>query len=63
MFAKNGVSPVVVEIIEDFLVGLPPPGAINLPSGEESVEWCTLRSPDDIANLSVFRRKKAGALS
>jgi len=44
-------------------VGLPLLGATSLPLGEESVKRCTLYSPNNVADLSIFRRKKAGALS
>ena len=38
-------------------------GAIGLLLGEESVKWGTLYAPDDITNLGILYRKKAGALS
>jgi len=44
-------------------VGLLLPGATSLLLGEESVKQCTLYSLNNIANLSIFYRKKAGALS
>jgi len=44
-------------------VGLLLLGATSLLLGEESVKRYTLYSPNNIADLSVFRRKKVGALS
>ena len=44
------------------LVGLPLLGAIGFPSGEESVKWGTLCTPDDVTKLGILPRKKAGAL-
>ena len=53
----------VFRVVKDFLIELPLLGAISLPLGEESIKRCTLYSPDNIANLSIFCRKKVGALS
>jgi len=44
-------------------VGLLLLGATSLLSGEESIKWCTFYLPNNVADLSVFRRKKVGALS
>ena len=38
-------------------------GAISLLLGEESVKQCTLYLPNDVANFSIFYRKKADTLS
>jgi len=43
-------------------VGLPLSGAIGLLLGEESIKWGTLYTPNNITNLSIFPRKKVGAL-
>ena len=43
-------------------MGLPLLGAISLLLGKKSVEWGTLYVPNNITNLSIFIRKKAGAL-
>ena len=44
-------------------MGLPLLRAISLLLGEESIKQYTLYSPNNIANFSVFYRKKVGALS
>ena len=36
--------------------------AISLLLGEESVKQCTLCLPNNVANFSIFYRKKAGTL-
>ena len=51
-----------VEIIKDFLVGLLFLRTISLLLGEESIKQYTLYSPNDVANLNIFYRKKVGAL-
>ena len=37
-------------------------GATSFLLGKESVEWYTLYLPNNIANLSIFYKKKAGTL-
>ena len=37
-------------------------GAISLLLSEESVKWGTLCTPNNITNLGILPRKKAGAL-
>jgi len=43
-------------------VGLPLLGTASLPSSEEPIKRDALRSPNNIANLSIFCGEKAGAL-
>jgi len=43
-------------------VGLLLLGAIGLLLGEESVKWGTLYTPNNVTNLGILPRKKAGAL-
>jgi len=43
-------------------VGLPLLGTTSLLLSEEPIKQDALRSPNDVANLSIFCREKAGAL-
>ena len=60
--AHGIVAVYLVKVIKDFLVGLPPLGATSLLLSKESIKQDALYLSNNVANLSIFYRKKVGAL-
>jgi len=56
------VTVYLVKVVENFLVELLPLGTTSLLLSEESIKWDALYLSNNIANLSIFYREKAGAL-
>jgi len=52
----------LVKVIKDFLIGLLLLKTVSLLLSEKPIKRDTLRLSNNIANLSIFYRKKAGAL-
>jgi len=56
------VAVYLVKVVKDFLVGLPLLGTASLLLSEKPIKWDALYSSNNVANLGIFCREKAGAL-
>ena len=52
----------LVKVVKDFLVGLPLLGTASLPLSKKPIKRDAFYSSNNIANLNIFYREKAGAL-